>query len=316
MEYDYEDGSELPDLQTFKNRLIEDLFKSAFFQHKNDQKYNMLKLPILAAPSLLGKQVNNENKKKTLMEKTFEYEEETLATFISLVDNKELKINSIAEITVAKLKDLAQQLGIYHKDKTGEIIRTDLINLSKIFLAGQVVFWSKWLVCAVTELSVFNPVFSFSLFVISPWVTSILEGVILGFFNVALSFNSQTNKMIRKLFKLFCFPPRKKFCWCQWPIQRIVERAQTWDRGPHRRQLKLSNTFFSINREYATPTFMKGAAQEVGRICTALIYSRYDNWSGQSMNWFRYSGYRICISNCVGINIDENLVDTMNNWYF
>ena len=210
MEYDYEDGSELPDLQTFKNRLIEDLFKSAFFQHKNDQKYNMLKLPILAAPSLLGKQVNNENKKKTLMEKTFEYEEETLATFISLVDNKELKINSIAEITVAKLKDLAQQLGIYHKDKTGEIIRTDLINLSKIFLAGQVVFWSKWLVCAVTELSVLNPVFSFSLFVISPWVTSILEGVILGFFNVALSFNSQTNKMIRKLFKLFCFPPEKK----------------------------------------------------------------------------------------------------------
>ena len=42
MEYDYEDESEIPDFQTFKNRLIEDLFKSAFFQHKNDQPTNSL----------------------------------------------------------------------------------------------------------------------------------------------------------------------------------------------------------------------------------------------------------------------------------
>ena len=139
MDYNYEETSEIPDLQTFKMTLIEDLFKSAFFQQISDQKYLMLKLPVIAAPSIIGKQVNNENKKKTLMEKTFEYKNETLETFISLVDNKEIKINGISDIQLNKLKDLSKQLGIYHKDKTGEIMRTDLINLSKIFLGGQVV---------------------------------------------------------------------------------------------------------------------------------------------------------------------------------
>ena len=139
MDYNYEETSEIPDLQTFKRTLIEDLFKSAFFQQISDQKYLMLKLPVIAAPSIIGKQVNNEIKKKTLMEKTFEYKNETLETFISLVDNKEIKINGISDIQLNNLKDLSKQLGIYHKDKTGEIMRTDLINLSKIFLGGQVV---------------------------------------------------------------------------------------------------------------------------------------------------------------------------------
>ena len=138
MVYDYEDTSDIPDLQTFKKSLIEELFKSAFFQHKSTKTYNMLKLPIIAAPSILGEQVNNEMKKKTLMEKSFEYEEETLAAFIGLVDSKELKINSIQDTKIPQLKEWTRQLGIYHKDKTGEIMRTDLINLSKIFLAGQV----------------------------------------------------------------------------------------------------------------------------------------------------------------------------------
>ena len=137
MKYDYEDPSDIPDLQTFKLRLVEDLFMSAFFQHRSDQKYNMLKLPIIAPPSVIGKQVNNEYKKKTLMEKSFEYTEETLATFIQLIDEKKLKINKIQNLSSQDLRDLSVQLGIYHKDKTGEIIRTDLLNLSKIFLAGQ-----------------------------------------------------------------------------------------------------------------------------------------------------------------------------------
>ena len=67
MVYEYEDSSEIPDLETFKKRLIVDLFKSVFFQQSSQQKYNMLKLPIIAAPSLIRKQVNNEIKKKTLL---------------------------------------------------------------------------------------------------------------------------------------------------------------------------------------------------------------------------------------------------------
>ena len=140
MEYDYEDASEIPDLQAFKESLVEDLLKSAFFQQKSEKPFNMLKLPVICAPSLIGKQVNHEQMKKTLMEKIFEYEEETLKTFITLVDNKELKINSIADIPIPSLKNFTRQLGIYHADKTGAIMRTDLNNLAKIFLAGQVLF--------------------------------------------------------------------------------------------------------------------------------------------------------------------------------
>ena len=137
MEFNYDDSSEIPDLETFKNRLIVDLFKSAFFQQGSQQKFNMLKLPIIAAPSLIRKQVNNEFRKKTLMEKSFEYEDETLATFISMVDEKKLKISGIQDLSVQELRDLTRDLGIFHKDKTGEIMRADLTNLSKIFLAGQ-----------------------------------------------------------------------------------------------------------------------------------------------------------------------------------
>ena len=112
MVYEYEDSSEIPDLETFKKRLIVDLFKSVFFQQSSQQKYNMLKLPIIAAPSLIRKQVNNEIKKKTLMEKSFEYTDETLATFISMVDEKKLKINGIQDLSVQELRDLTRDIGI------------------------------------------------------------------------------------------------------------------------------------------------------------------------------------------------------------
>ena len=97
----------------------------------------MLKLPIIAAPSVIGKQVNNESKKKTLMEKSFEYQDDTLAAFIDMVDKRQLKINHIQDIPTKQLNEFSKQLGIYNKDKTGEMLRADLINLSKIFLAGQ-----------------------------------------------------------------------------------------------------------------------------------------------------------------------------------
>ena len=138
MEYNYEDSSEVPDLLSFKEDLVEEILKSVFFQHKSDRKYNMLKLPIIAAPSLIKKQVNNDFRKETLMEKEFSYKEEALAMFITLVDTKGLKINRIPDLTLPEVRDLSKQLGIYSDKKSGELLKIDLINLSKIFLAGQV----------------------------------------------------------------------------------------------------------------------------------------------------------------------------------
>jgi hypothetical protein len=85
MEYNYEDTSEVPDVQQFKEELIEELLKSAFFQHKSEKKYNMLKLPILAAPTMIRKQVNNDFQKQTIMEKEFEYSENSLSVEVKII---------------------------------------------------------------------------------------------------------------------------------------------------------------------------------------------------------------------------------------
>ena len=138
MVYDYEDSSDIPNLQEFKEGLIEDLFKSIFYQQPMDAKYNMLKLPTIISPCTLGKQVNNEAKKKTLMEKSFTYEKSTLDMFMKLVDNNEVILNRIPELKTKELTRLNKKLGIFTDKKTGELMRIDLLNLSKILLGGQV----------------------------------------------------------------------------------------------------------------------------------------------------------------------------------
>ena len=138
MVYDYEDTSEVSSLEDFKTNLIEDLFLSVFFQHKSDRVYNMLKLPIIMPPSLLRSQVNNDFTKKTLMEKKFTYTEETLDRFIRMVETKQIKINSISDLAIVELKEISKELGIFDAKKSGELMKNDLINLSKIFLGGQV----------------------------------------------------------------------------------------------------------------------------------------------------------------------------------
>ena len=138
MEYNYLDTSEVPNLEDFKEELVEDIFKSVFFQHQTDRKYNMLKLPIIAAPCLIRRQVNNDVKKKTLMEKEFKYKEETLEIFMKLVEDRHIKINGISELKTPELTSLSKQLGTYVEKKSAELMKIDLINLSQIFLAGQV----------------------------------------------------------------------------------------------------------------------------------------------------------------------------------
>ena len=152
MEYNYSDTSDVPNLLDFKERLVKEILHSVFFQEKSGQKYNMLKLPIISAPRLIRKQVNNDVKKQTIMEKEFNYTEETLKTFMELVDGKELKINRISDLTLPELKVFSRQLGIYGEKKSGEIMKIDLINLSKIFLAGQVCFCFLLRGCNTTTL--------------------------------------------------------------------------------------------------------------------------------------------------------------------
>ena len=140
MVYDYDDTSEVYSLEDFKTNLVEDLFLSVCFQQKTQRKYNMLKLPIIMAPSVLRKQVNSDWTKKSLMEREFTYTEEALAHFIKLVETRRVKINSISDLTSAELSELSREIGVYDAKKSAELMKIDLINLSKIFLAGQVIF--------------------------------------------------------------------------------------------------------------------------------------------------------------------------------
>ena len=62
MIFDYEDESNIPDLESFKIDLVLELLKRSYFQKVPRKTYNMLKLPLIIAPGLLREQVNNDIK--------------------------------------------------------------------------------------------------------------------------------------------------------------------------------------------------------------------------------------------------------------
>ena len=62
MVYDYDDTSDPPDLESFKQKLVQECLRRSFFQNEPNKIYNMLKLPLIIAPSVLGKQVNTDTK--------------------------------------------------------------------------------------------------------------------------------------------------------------------------------------------------------------------------------------------------------------
>ena len=62
MVYDYRDTSDPPDLDSFKLELVQESLKRSFFQNVPRKTYQMLKLPLIVAPSLLREQTNNDIK--------------------------------------------------------------------------------------------------------------------------------------------------------------------------------------------------------------------------------------------------------------
>ena len=142
MIFDYDDESEIPDLDDFKDDLIEDILSKAMFQHKSDKKYNMLNIPLIMPKCVLRKQINNDKSKRTIMEKKHSFTAETLKKYQELVESKAVKISGIKDMTDQELQDIGGKLGILSKKKgekkSGEILRNDLIKLSNIFLGGQV----------------------------------------------------------------------------------------------------------------------------------------------------------------------------------
>ena len=138
MKFDYEDKSEPPNLQEFKVVLIRNLVKRSFFQKEPKLLINMLKLPIIIAPSLLGSQTNHDVEKQSLLDKTIEYEPATFTKFTEMLDRGRIDILNIDKLDVTELKSLGRELNLKKVgDKTGLILRNELINMSKHFMSGQ-----------------------------------------------------------------------------------------------------------------------------------------------------------------------------------
>ena len=132
MAYNYDTQQPIPDLQDFLDELVVEVLMSVFFQHSSEKEIDMLRLPLIIPKSVRGNMVNYDVNKKTLMEKEFKYDEETLIKFQEMIDEKEFNIKSIGELAPKDLKVIADKLGINNSSKSGEVLKTDLVNLSKV----------------------------------------------------------------------------------------------------------------------------------------------------------------------------------------
>ena len=110
MVFDYEDHSEPPNLDEFKLDLVSTSLKRSFYQNEPPKTYNMLKLPLIIAPGLLGKQINNDFQKKSLLDKEIKYKQETFIEFHRFIENRELNILSVSTMNVPELKEWARKL--------------------------------------------------------------------------------------------------------------------------------------------------------------------------------------------------------------
>ena len=138
MKFDYDDKSKPPNLQEFKVILIKNLMKRAFFQNEPKLVINMLKLPIIIAPSLLGSQTNHDAEKKSLLDQTITYEPATFVKFTEMIDKGKIDILNIDKLDLTELKSLGRELNLKKVgEKTGLILRNELINMSKHFMSGQ-----------------------------------------------------------------------------------------------------------------------------------------------------------------------------------
>ena len=91
MHYNFEDESDPPELHAFKARLIAHVYKSAYFQNEPKLDINMLKLPLIMAPSLIGHQFNHDVLKDSLLDETIKHSPETLHELGKLSKRKLVK---------------------------------------------------------------------------------------------------------------------------------------------------------------------------------------------------------------------------------
>ena len=131
MKFDFEDKSDPPSLQDFKNLILKQVAKSAFFQNEPQLEINMLKLPIIMASSLLGSQTNNDVDKKSLLDQEIFYLPETFTKFTEMIDAGKIDVLNIDQLKAQEVRHLGKEIGIKNVAlKSGEMIKNEIKNIS------------------------------------------------------------------------------------------------------------------------------------------------------------------------------------------
>ena len=93
--FDFEDDSDIPELYDFLDKLVNQVVRSAFFQNEPKDIVNLLKLPLIMPNGLVGKMINTESSKKSIMNNVHHYKSSVFTNFVKMISTDQLNILAI-----------------------------------------------------------------------------------------------------------------------------------------------------------------------------------------------------------------------------
>ena len=142
MVYDFtEDNSEVPDLESFKMRLVCQMLRSAYFQNETKENIIITKLPNIIAPRLVKKQINSDIEKKSLFNKPVNYGSNTMAGLAQLILKQKIDILNLDNLDASEVKNISKALHLKGTSSKSVIRLLEEIKfVCKMYAAGQGMF--------------------------------------------------------------------------------------------------------------------------------------------------------------------------------
>ena len=142
MVYDFtDDGSDIPDLECFKMRLVCQMLRSAYFQNEVKENIIMTKLPSIIAPRLVKKQINSDSDKKSLFNKAVNYGSNTMTGLAQLISKKQIDILNLDNLEASEVKRISKALHLKGiSSKSVVRLLEEVKFVCKMYAAGQGMF--------------------------------------------------------------------------------------------------------------------------------------------------------------------------------
>ena len=132
-----DDEAEVPELEPFKETLVSQMLRSAFFQNEVKEDINMLKIPNIIAPRLLRKQVNTDSQKESLFNQNVNYGPETMIGLAKLISAKKIDILDLDSLKTNEVRKIGQKLCIKMGNKSNVRLLEEIKFVCKMYTAGQ-----------------------------------------------------------------------------------------------------------------------------------------------------------------------------------